>query len=68
MVEDTVTVAVQVNGKLRATLDPPRGVDQDAARSAALGDDRVKRFVDGAQIKKVIYVPDKLLNLVVAGK
>src|SRR5262249_7740552 len=62
---DTVTVAVQVNGKLRATLELPRGVDQATAQSAALRDERLKRHVDGGTVKKAIYVPDKLLNLVI---
>lgn len=66
--EERVTVAVQVNGKLRATLELPAGSDQAAAHSAALADERVRRFVDGAQVRKVIYVPDKVLNLVVAGE
>jgi leucyl-tRNA synthetase len=63
--EEVVTVAVQVNGKLRATLELPRGADQGAAQAAALDDPRVRRYIDGAQVRKVIYVPDKLLNLVV---
>jgi len=67
-VEDTVTVAVQINGKLRATLEVPRGTEQAAAQAAALADERVKRYVNGAELRKVIYVPDKLLNLVVATK
>ena len=46
VVEDTVTVAVQVNGKLRATLKLPAGASQDIAREAALADERVRRFVD----------------------
>jgi leucyl-tRNA synthetase len=65
-VEDTVTVAVQVNGKLRATLDLPRGAAPDAVREAALADERVRRYLDGATVRKVIHVPDKLLNLVVS--
>jgi leucyl-tRNA synthetase len=65
VVEDTVTLAVQINGKLRATLELPRGVDRAAAEAAALADDRVKKYVNGAQLAKVVYVPDKLLNLVV---
>ena len=65
---DTVTVAVQVNGKLRATLELPRGTDQAAAEAAARADDRVTRHLDGGAVKKAIYVPDKLLNLVVSGK
>jgi leucyl-tRNA synthetase len=68
VVEDRVTVAVQVNGKLRATLSLPRDSDQSAARAAALEDQRVRRFVDGAEVRKVIYVPNKLLNLVLGEK
>jgi len=67
LIEDTVTVAVQVNGKLRATLDLPRGADQAAVQSAAFADERVSKYVTGAAIKKVIHVKDKLLNVVVAG-
>jgi leucyl-tRNA synthetase len=68
VVEDTVTVAVQVNGKLRATLELPRGVDQATAQSAALADERVRRFIDGAELRKVVFVPNKLLNLVLGGR
>ncbi len=63
---DTVTVAVQVNGKLRATVELPRGADPEAVKAAALADERIRRYVDSAALKKAIYVPDKLLNLVVA--
>ncbi len=66
VVEDTVTVAVQVNGKLRATLDLPRGAEQAAVQEAAFADERVAKYVTGATIKKVIHVKDKLLNVVVA--
>ena len=67
-VDETVTVAVQVNGKLRATLELPRGADQAAAQAAALADARIQRYVDGGAIRKVIHVPDKLLNLVIASR
>jgi leucyl-tRNA synthetase len=67
LVEDTVTVPVQVNGKVRATLDFPRGADQATVQAAALADERVSRHVDPLKIKKVIHVKDKLLNIVVAG-
>ena len=67
LVEDTVTVAVQVNGKLRATLDLPRGAEQAAVQDAAFADERVAKYVTGATIKKVIHVKDKILNVVVAG-
>ncbi|HET9326523.1 MAG TPA: leucine--tRNA ligase, partial [Candidatus Eisenbacteria bacterium] len=61
---ETVTVAVQVNGKLRATVELPRGADQATAQAAALSDERVRRHIDGQALRKAIYVPDKLINLV----
>jgi leucyl-tRNA synthetase len=62
---DTVEFVVQVNGKLRARLPLPRGITEDDARQAALADENVRRQLDGHQIRKVIFVPDRLLNLVV---
>jgi leucyl-tRNA synthetase len=64
--DDTVTVAIQVNGKLRATIDVVRGAEQQAVQALAFSDERVKKYVTGAQIRKVIYVKEKLLNVVVA--
>jgi leucyl-tRNA synthetase len=66
--ESNVTVAVQVNGKLRATLELPKGVAQSSVQDAALADDRVRRHLNGFEIRKVIFVPDKLLNLVVVNR
>ena len=65
-IENAVTVAVQVNGKLRATLELPRGAEQADVQAAALADERISRHVVGGTIRKVIHVKDKLLNLVVA--
>ncbi len=65
-VEDTVTVAVQVNGKLRATIDVSRGAAQQQVQDQAFADERIRKYVEGAQIRKVIYVKEKLLNVVVA--
>jgi leucyl-tRNA synthetase len=62
---DTVEFVVQVNGKLRARIRMPRGITEDDARQAALADDNVRRQLDGKEIRKVIFVPDRLLNLVV---
>jgi len=60
-----VKLAVQVNGKLRATVEGPTGMDQDAAEAAARSDENVARYLDGATLKRVIYVPNRLLNFVV---
>lgn len=65
LVEDTVTIAVQVNGKLRATVQAPAGSDQAAATELANADAKVTAHLDGKTIVKTIYVPDKLLNFVV---
>jgi leucyl-tRNA synthetase len=62
---DEVEVAVQVNGKLRGRLIVPRGLSQQEVVDRAVADAGVKRFLDGKQVKKVVYVPDRLLNLVV---
>jgi leucyl-tRNA synthetase len=62
---DTVELVVQVNGKLRARMPMRRGQGQDEARDAALADDNVRRHLEGATIRKVVFVPDRLLNLVV---
>jgi len=60
-----VEIAVQVNGKLRSRLVVARGTGQDEVVARALADEAVKKFVDGKKVKKVIYVQDRLLNLLV---
>lgn len=64
LVDDEVTVAVQVNGKLRDTLTLPKGTAKDVAEAAALASDKVQRILEGATPKKVIVVPDRLVNIV----
>ena len=64
LVDDEVTLAVQVNGKLRDTLSAPRGLDRAAAEALALASDKVQRQLNGAAPRKVIVVPDRLVNIV----
>ena len=64
-IEGDVEIAIQVNGKLRGRLRLPRGVAQDDVVARAAADEAVKRFVDGKTVRKVIYVPDRLVNLVI---
>ncbi|HZB70010.1 MAG TPA: leucine--tRNA ligase, partial [Sphingomicrobium sp.] len=64
LVDDQVTIAVQVNGKLRDTLSAPRGLDRAAAEALALASDKVQRQLNGASPRKVIVVPDRLVNIV----
>ncbi len=63
-VADTVEFIVQVNGKVRARMPMPRGISETEARNSALADENVRRFLDGDQVRKVIFVPDRLINLV----
>jgi leucyl-tRNA synthetase len=64
-VTDTVEFVVQVNGKLRSRMAMPRGITSDAARDAALADANVQRFLEGKAVRKTVFVPDRLLNLVI---
>jgi leucyl-tRNA synthetase len=65
VVEAEVTVAVQVNGKLRATIALPRDADRGVAETAALKDANVRRAMDGKPARKVIVVANKVVNVVV---
>jgi leucyl-tRNA synthetase len=62
---DTVEIVVQVNGRLRARVPVPAGADEATARAAALADPGVARFVAGQPVRKLIYVPGKLVNVVI---
>jgi leucyl-tRNA synthetase len=63
--EERVTIAVQVNGKLRGTLELPRDSEKHAAESAALALPAVARHLDGRAPRKVIIVPNRIVNVVV---
>src|SRR5437667_871120 len=60
-----VEIAVQVNGKLRSRLMVPRGMAEKDVLARVLADEAVKKFVDGQKVKKVVFVQDRLVNLVV---
>jgi leucyl-tRNA synthetase len=64
-IADTVEFVVQVNGKVRARMPMNRGITQVDAQTAALADENVRKFIEGRQTRKVIFVQDRLLNLVV---
>jgi len=64
--EEMLTIVVQVNGKLRGQVQVPAGTGEVEVKAAALADDKVKRFLEGGTVRKTIYVPDRLLNIVVS--
>lgn len=64
LVDDEVTIAVQVNGKLRDTLLLPKGAAKADVEAAALASEKIVRSLEGKQPRKVIVVPDRLVNIV----
>ena len=59
-----MTIAVQVDGKLRDTLSAPKGAASDVLEAMALASDKVARSLEGKPPRKVIVVPDRLVNVV----
>lgn len=64
--DEELLVVVQVNGKLRSRLSVALDAADEAVKAMALADEKVKVFTDGKEIRKVIYVPGKLVNIVAA--
>ncbi|MGE0552936.1 MAG: leucine--tRNA ligase [Gemmatimonadales bacterium] len=64
-IESVIDLVVQINGKTRGTVRLPRGAAQDQAAARAQADETVARHLDGRPIRKIIYVPDRLINFVV---
>ncbi len=65
LVEDQITVVLQVNGKLRSRLTVPANITEKALEEIALADERVLKFIDGKPIRKTIVVKKKLVNIVI---
>ncbi len=65
LVSDTITIGVQVNGKVRATITLPADADQAKAQDVALAEEKVQRAMDGKTMRKFIYVPGRIVNVVV---
>ena len=61
----SITMVVQVNGKLRGHITVAVGADEDTVRAAALADPHAQKFVGSLKVRKVIIVPGKLVNIVV---
>ncbi len=62
---ERVVIAVQVNGKLRETLEMDKGAGEDEVRDAAMSSARIVRHIEGKEIKRVVFVPGKILNFIV---
>jgi leucyl-tRNA synthetase len=64
LIEDRVTIAVQVNGKLRDTIDVARDIDKATLETQALALDKVQRALEGLSVRKVVVVPGRIVNVV----
>ena len=65
IVEDEITLVVQVNGKVRDKLTVSADISEERAKELALGSERIKSQLNGKKIAKVIYIPGRLVNVVV---
>ena len=65
LIEDKVSIAVQINGKLRSTIDLPVNADQETVKSAVFKDEKVLKYIDGNKIIKEVFVKNKIYNVVV---
>ncbi|URQ66374.1 leucine--tRNA ligase [SAR86 cluster bacterium] len=65
LIDDKLKIAIQVNGKLRSEIEIDKGTDEDSVKSIALNDEKIIKHLDGAEVKKIIYVPGKILNIVI---
>ena len=63
-VDNTIKMGVQVNGKMRGEIEIPKDADQDAAMAEAMKQQRVETQLEGKDIKKIIFVPGRILNIV----
>jgi leucyl-tRNA synthetase len=65
VVDDVVEMGVQINGKVRGTITVAKDASEEVARAAALAEARIAPHLEGKTVRKVIYVPGKILNLIV---
>jgi leucyl-tRNA synthetase len=65
LLTDTIVVPVQVNGKLRSTIEVARGLGEDDVKDIVLKDQKIEQWVSGKEVRKWIIIPEKLVNIVV---
>jgi leucyl-tRNA synthetase len=60
-----ITIPIQVNGKLRSRIEVPAGIDTEALKKSATADPRVRPWIENREIRDIIVVPKKLVNIVI---
>jgi leucyl-tRNA synthetase len=63
--EARITLIVQINGKMRDSIEADAGISEKEAKELAISTEKIKNWLCGKEVKKVIFVPDKLINIVV---
>jgi len=63
--EEKINLVIQVNGKVRDRIEVPAGISEEEAKTLAISREKVKNWLSGKEIKQIIFVPDKLINIVV---
>jgi len=63
--DETLKIAVQINGKLRAQIELPQDADEQTAKDLALANERVQKYTEGKEIKKFIYIQGRIINIVI---
>ena len=64
LVDDEIEIPIQIKGKLRSKIMVPADIDEATLEAAALADPRIVEVLDGAEVRKVIVIPGKLVNIV----
>lgn len=67
LIEDTITIGVQINGKLRSTINIKPNSPENEVKEAAQKEENIVKYIDGKEIIKVIYVPNRIINIVIKG-
>ncbi len=63
--DETITLVIQINGKLRDQIDVPVDISESKAKEMALSREKIKKWTEGKEIKKIIFIAGKLVNIVV---
>jgi leucyl-tRNA synthetase len=62
--DDSLNIAIQVNGKLRAEIEINKNCPEEEAKKKALEHEKIKKHLEGMEVKKIIYIPGKIINIV----
>ena len=65
LVDDKVKIAIQINGKLRSEIEVEKDIEEESVKSVAVTDKKIEKYLEGNEIKKIIYVPGKIINIVI---